>query len=167
MAAGDLAINILLSARDSASGVISGFATGPLGGVVGAALGATAALATIGVASLKSSGDFESGMTRLVTTAGESTKAIGAVSAGVLKMSIDTATSTDQLSKGMYFVESAGYHAADGLKVMAAAAQGAKAENADLMGVASTLTTVMHDYRLGADQSTNAMNGLIAAVSVG
>src|SRR6185312_16396872 len=55
---------------------------------------------------VKSAGDFQASMTRLVTSAGELGKNLPMVSAGILQMSIDTATSTQQLAAGMYYVES-------------------------------------------------------------
>jgi TP901 family phage tail tape measure protein len=121
----------------------------------------------LGVEAVKAAGDFQSSMERLVTSAGETQKNLKIVSAGVLQMSVDTATSTDQLASGMYYVESSGYHAAAGLQVMQSAAEGAKSENADLATVSKALTTEMVDYHMAANQSASAMNGLIASVQNG
>lgn len=140
---------------------------GALGGIATAGAAAAVAVVGIGVASIKAAGDFQQSMSLLVTSAGESQKNIQMVSDGILKMSVDTGTSTKQLGAGMYYVESAGYHAADALKVLGAAAMGAKTENADLDTVSKALTTTMTDYHMSAGQASQAMNGLIAAVQNG
>lgn len=140
---------------------------GAMGKLAEGSIAAGVAIVGIGVAAVKSAGDFQQSMTLLVTSAGESNKAISAVSAGILKMSVDTGTSTAQLAKGMYYIESAGYHGANGLNVLKTAAMGAKTENADLDTVAKALTTVLVDYGMKSTDSAKAMNGLIATVQNG
>jgi TP901 family phage tail tape measure protein len=177
MAAGDSALNLVLTitAVDSASSIINQIADGlkgmagdgVLGAVVTGALGVATAVAGIGISAAKAEGDFQQSMETLVTSAGEAQDQIASLSQEVLKMSVDTGTSTQQLTQGMYYVESAGYHAADAIKVMTAAAEGAKAENASLDTVSKALTTTMTDYHMSADQATQAMNGLIAIVQNG
>lgn len=150
-----------------------------VGGVRGAltSLGKGTVVAAAGVAaiSVKMAGDFQASMLRLKTSAGETGDLIGGkltgnlklVSDGILKLAVDTATSTKELSSGMYMIESAGYHGAAGLRVLQAAAEGAKAEGADLSTVGNALTTMMKDYHLSANQATVAMNQLITTVSHG
>lgn len=147
------------SALGGAGGLAGGLAT------VGLAAGAVAV--AIGVESVKAAADFQSETERLVTSAGELQSNLDLVRQGILKMSVDTATSTEQLSAGMYYVESAGYHASAGLQVLQAAAEGAKSENADLDIVTKALTTEMIDYHMKASDAAEAMNGLIAAVQNG
>jgi TP901 family phage tail tape measure protein len=127
----------------------------------------TAAVVGVGIASIKMAGDFQAGMTRLVTSAGEVNKNLGLVSAGVLKLAVSTGTSTEQLSTGLYTVESAGFHAADGLTVLKAAAQGARAENASLATVTDAVTTVLTDYHLKAGDATKVTSALVATVASG
>lgn len=142
-----------------------------MGGVSGALSklgGATvAAAAGVAVVSVKMAGDFQANMTRLVTSAGESTKALAQVSKGVLDIAVATGTSTKQLAQGLYTIESAGFHGAQGLTVLTAAAKGAKSENADLSVVADAVTTALRDYNLKASDSTRVVNTYIAAVSEG
>lgn len=129
----------------------------------------------IGVVSLKMAGDWQASMIKLTTSAGETgtvidgklTGPIKQVSDGLLKMSVDTATSTKSLADGMYYVESAGFHGAQGLQVMKAAAEGAKAEGANLTTVADALTTGLHDMGMGADQAVPMMNMMVRAVGDG
>ncbi len=125
------------------------------------------AAAAMGIISLKMAGDFQAGMTSLVTGAGESEANIKMVSAAILQMSIDTATSTKQLTDGMYMIESAGFHGAAGLLVLKAAAEGAKVGNADLAAVANGVTTALTDYHLSASQAVAVTNDLIATVAAG
>jgi TP901 family phage tail tape measure protein len=173
MAAGDLALNLILKATDQTGGAIGDVSRelngvgGPLKAVAGLAVAAGAGMAGLAIVSIKSAADLQQSVTQLVTTANEDAKNVGLVTEGIKNMAIETATSTDQLAKGMYVVESAGYHGATGLKVLQAAAQGAKTENADLGVVTKTLTAVMTDYHMQGTQATSAMDGLIKAVSLG
>lgn len=137
--------------------------------------GVVAGTAAVTYEAVKMGMTWQRQMIVLVTSAGESgalvhNKLVGPikqVSDGLTKMSGDTATSMDELAKAMYYVESAGFHAADGLKVMKAAAQGAKAENADAETVAKALTDVLVDYHLKASDAAKVTSQMITAVSHG
>lgn len=131
--------------------------------LAGFGLGALA----VGAASVKMAGDFQASITKLTTSAGESKSNLGMVSQGILDMAVQTGTSTKQLADGMYMVESAGFHGAAGLQVLKNSAMGAKSEGADLATVTNAVTTVMNDFGLKADQSSIAVNTLIATVSHG
>ena len=135
------------------------------------AAGATAAGAVmvgVGVLATKMAGDFQSGLTSLVTGAGESQKNLQMVHDGILKLSQDTGTSTKQLVDGMYMIESGGFHGAAGLAILKAAAEGAKVGSADLGTVADTVDTILKNYgEGGALSATQATNALITTVSNG
>jgi len=164
--AGEYNLSVILSARNQAAGVLSGFAS-QLGGV-GTGLLAVAGIAVgVGAASIKMAGDFQQGVTQLVTGAGESTKNIGMIKQGLLDMSVQTATSTTALTNGLYMIESAGYHGATGLQVLQAAAMGAKVGNADLATVADGLTTAMTDYNIPTSKAVDVTNLLVATVANG
>jgi len=133
-------------------------------------VGATSALilGAVAVESLKMAMNFQTVTNQLVTSAGESTKNIDLVRKGLLEMSGQVGVSAIDLAKGMYQVESAGFHGARGLDVMRAATEGAKAEGADMETVAKALTTVLNDY--GTSIGGNAVKGtnfLIESVSLG
>ncbi len=130
-------------------------------------LGATAVVTGIGVESVKMAGDFEAAMTRLMTSAGESKGNLKLVGDGILEMAGQVGISATDLAKGMYIVESAGYHGADALNVLKASAQGAKTENADLGTVANAVSTIMRDFGASAGDATHVTSTLISAVSVG
>jgi TP901 family phage tail tape measure protein len=140
--------------------------------------GASAALRKLGAATtlvgvgflaygVKAAGDFQQKMNLLVTACGESSKNLKKVSDGVMSLARETGTSTDQLAEGMYQVEKAGYRAGDGLKVLRAAAQGAREEGADLKDVTNAMTSVMASYHLKASDSVRVMNALKTAAGEG
>lgn len=132
-----------------------------------AALGMGLAYVGAGVVMVKAAGNFQQSQERLVTSAGESQKNLAGVSAGLETMAGQLGYSVEDLSKGMYMVESAGYHSRDGLTVMKAAAQGAKAENADLSTVSNALTDVLKDYHLKASDAAKVTSQMITATSLG
>lgn len=148
-----------LSGEQGTAGLSKGFMK--LGAV------ATAGAIALGVASVHMAADFQTNMTRLVTSAGEAKSNLGLVSDGVLKLAVDTGTSTDQLSQGLYMIESAGYHGAQGLNVLKASAQGARAEGADLSEVANAVTSALNAYHLPASQAVAVTDQLVATVSSG
>lgn len=119
------------------------------------------------VASVHSAMHFQESMTTLVTGAGEAESNIKLVSNGLLKMAGEVGISAQQLAKGMYLVESAGYHGAEGLKVMHAAAEGARVGGASMTAVADGLTTALKDYRIPADQAAEVTSKLVATVARG
>lgn len=142
-----------------------------LGGVGGALnkLGAATARAGIGVAtvSIKMAGDFQASMQKLVTTAGESQSNLKRVSDGILDIAVQTGTSTKSLADGMYMVESAGFHGSQGLTVLKASAEGARAEQAPLAEVTNAVTSALKSYHLPASAAVQITNQMVAAVGHG
>jgi len=139
-------------------------------GFKAARAGATAgavAFDLFAVASIKMAGDFESSTVRLVTSAGEINSNLGTVRQGILQMAGDVGDSAEELARAMYTIESGGQHGADGLLVLRAAAEGAKAENADLTVVADAVTSVLQDYHLKASDAAMVTSKLVAAVGAG
>lgn len=136
-------------------------------GVSPALLGVAAAAAAVGAKSIEMASRFESSMTTLQTGAGESAKNMHMVGDGILSMATQTGTSTQQLISGMYMIESAGFHGAQGLDVLHAAAEGAKVGNADLSTVGNALTDVLNDYHLPASAAVSVTNMLVKTVSSG
>ncbi|MFD9564340.1 phage tail tape measure protein [Streptomyces sp. NPDC059994] len=116
---------------------------------------------------VKAAGDFQQQMNLLVTACGESSAKLKMVSDGVLSLARETGTSTSQLAEGMYQVEKAGYRAGDGLKVLRAAAQGAREEGADLKDVTNAMTSVMASYHLKATDSVRVMNAIKTSAGEG
>ena len=124
-------------------------------------------LAVVSGVSLKMAGNFDAMATTLVTGAGESEKNLDMVKSGMLAISAQTATSVDEVESGMYLIESAGFHGAEGLKVLAAAAQGAKVGNASLADVANAVTSALNAYHLSGSHAVAITNALIATTAAG
>ncbi|HEY3718367.1 MAG TPA: phage tail tape measure protein [Jatrophihabitantaceae bacterium] len=129
-------------------------------------LGIATGAVAVGYESVKMASKFQSSMTLLQTAGGESAANMKTVSNGVLSLASATGTSTDQLAEGMYTIEKAGIRGADGLKVLRAAAEGAKAENVDLGTATNALTSIMMSYHMSATQATSAENMLIAGAGM-
>ncbi|MFE8944494.1 phage tail tape measure protein [Streptomyces sp. NPDC007856] len=132
-----------------------------------AVVGIGIAAAGVAIHTAKMAGDFQQQMTRVRTGAGESAKNMKMVGDGVLAMAGQVGQSTDELTKGLYMTESAGYHGADALKVLKTAAMGAKVGAADLNTTTDAATTAMNAYKLGAGSVTDVMNSLIATEAEG
>lgn len=130
---------------------------------IGVAAGAVAA----GAKMVKMAADFQSSTTRLVTSAGESQQGLKVVQNGILNLTGKVGDSAQELSAAMYTIESGGQHGAAGLKVLQAAAEGAKAEGADLATVSDAVTSVLQDYHLSADQAALVTSKMVAAVGAG
>jgi hypothetical protein len=110
---------------------------------------------------------WQEASTQLVTGAGQSEAGLAKVKSGMLAVSTQTATSSSDIQAGMYMIESAGFHGADGLKVLAAAAEGAKVGNAQLGDVANVVTSALNAYHLPASQAVAITNQLVATVASG
>ncbi|MER8030746.1 phage tail tape measure protein [Streptomyces bauhiniae] len=119
------------------------------------------------VASMKMAGDFESGTMVLHTAAGETLSNLKTVRAGILSIARNTGNDWHGLTEGMYQIEKAGIRGADGLKVLKAAAQGAREENASLESVTNAMTSVMASYHLKAKDSVQVMNAMKTAAGEG
>jgi TP901 family phage tail tape measure protein len=132
-----------------------------------AVVGIGIAAAGVAIHTVKMAGDFQVQMTRVRTGAGEAAKNMGMVGQGVLSMAGQVGQSTDELTKGLYMTESAGYHGADALKVLKTAAMGAKVGAADLNTTTDAATTAMNAYKTGAGGVTEVMNALIATEGEG
>lgn len=135
--------------------------------LAGIGMGVGAGAAAVIAVSVKMAADFESVTTRLVTSAGETKDKLDMVRQGLLQMSGQVGVSATDLAKAMYYVEAAGFHAADGLVVLKAAAQGAAAEGADTTTVAQALTDVLKDYHMQASASADVTSKMIMAVAHG
>lgn len=135
--------------------------------LVGAGAVAGAALVAMGVEAVKMASEYQLATTRLVTSAGEQERNLKMVQNGMLDMAGQVGISAQKLADAMYYVEAAGYHGADGLKVLQAAAQGAVAENADVTHVSQALTDVLKDYHLQASAAADITSKMITAVAHG
>lgn len=139
-----------------------------LGAVSKAAfLGIGIAAVLAAVKTVHMAADFETQMTRVRTSAGESAANMKMVGQGVLSMAGDVGQSSEQLTTGLYMVESAGFHGADALRVLRTSAMGAKVGNAELGSVTDATTTALNAYGLKAGDVTGVMNALVATEASG
>jgi TP901 family phage tail tape measure protein len=131
------------------------------------AVGVAAGAAVMAVKSVEMAGDFQAAMTRVQTGAGESAANMKMVSDGILHMAGEVGKPLHELTTGLYMVNSAGYHGAEGLKVLELSAMGAKVGAAELGTVADAVTTALNAYHMGASGAAAAINALIGAEKQG
>ena len=126
-------------------------------------------VAGVGVAAVlvKMAGDFQSLTTTIVTGAGESVANLGLIRQGLLDMAGVVGSSPDALAKGLYQIESAGYHGQQALDILRISAEGAKVGLADQAVVADAVTTALNAYHMGAAGAASVTNTLIATVALG
>lgn len=134
---GQAEFGISVNLKDLVSGI---------GTAKGIVLGLGGTFAAMGAEAVNMAGTYQSQITQLVTGAGEAQKNLGMISQGILDMSVNTATSTTELTSGMFTIESAGYRGKAGLDALRAAAEGAKVGAASLADVAGGETTIMTDF---------------------
>ncbi|MEV6833473.1 phage tail tape measure protein [Streptomyces sp. NPDC051133] len=160
----------LREARTQIDGTATGLKSAGATAFAGMArLGRSVSIIGVGaaVASVKMASAFQTATTQLVTSAGETDDKLGMVRKGLLDMAGQVGVKATDLAHAMYYVEAAGYHAADGLTVLKASAQGAAAEGADTTTVAKALTDVLKDYHLGASHAGDITSKMITAVAHG
>lgn len=130
-------------------------------------LGAGAAATVIGVESVKAAANYQTALTQLVTGAGETSKGLKTVHDQLLKMSGPMAETATDMAKAMYPIESAGFHAANGVRILRASIQGAKADGAQITTVADAVTTALKSYSLSSRNATKVTDAMVAAVGEG
>lgn len=154
------------AATDSYNAAVAGstVAMGNMGKVANVAGAAATGTFLYGVSkAANAAGDFQEKMTRLVAAAGESPGNFQMVAEGLMRIASQTGYSAQELSDAMFMVEKSGFRGADGLKVMQAAAQLARAENASLEEGISGLTTSMNDFHYPADQAALVASKMVVA----
>ncbi len=138
-----------------------------ISGLSNVMLGIGTAAASAIAYSVKQAGDFQQQLTALVTGAGEAERNIKGVNQGILTMAGNVGVNAIDLAKAMYPIESAGFHAAAGLQVLQASAEGAKVGLADQTSVADGLTTALKDYHESASAAAGVTGQMIGAVAAG
>ena len=170
----DVVMRIILSASAGNTGRIIGDVArqlgmaGGLGGVLaGVGIAATIAAAAIGIVAVKMAGDFQQGLNRLVTGAGDVTDNMQKMGQAILGISADSGVLTGPLLQAMYQIISAGERGAQAENTLAVAAKGSVVEQANVVDVAKALTTAMTDYGTAQFNATQFMNGYTRAVQLG
>ncbi|WP_041939178.1 MULTISPECIES: phage tail tape measure protein [Frankia] len=111
--------------------------------------------------------DFEFRLKDLSTGAGEATGNLGMIADGMKSMSTQVGVTAIELEKGIYSIESDGYHGAAALQVLHAAAEGARTGMADMETVSTSLMTVMRSYEIPVGQANRAMSIMVETVAHG
>ena len=136
--------------------------------LAGAAAGVLAiGMGVLAYKSVEMAANFETAIVKLHTTAGESSANLKMVGDGLLDMAGKVGFSAIELAKGMYMVESGGFHGAAGLAVMEAAAKGARVEGADLTDTTKAVVSAMVDYKGAGYSAADVTNVLTAATGRG
>lgn len=120
----------------------------------------TLPLVAVAGLSIKSAMSFQQATNVYVTAAGESAKNLGIVRDGIKKVAVETGTSIKNLTDAEYIAEKAHLRGAAGIAVLAAAAKGAREENANLSDVMQAMTSIMASYHLPATRAVSVMNAL-------
>lgn len=143
----------------------SAIAAGNLGKVLNVGgMAATGGFAYGMIESGRHAGNFQERLLRLVASAGESMENLKVVAEGLQNVSVQTGYSADELADGMYLIEKSGHRGADGITVMRAAAQLARAENTSLDEVIQGLTTTMHDFHVPVSEAATVASKMNIAV---
>lgn len=138
-----------------------------MGGLESAAIKTSAGIMVAAGAAAHMAGNFEQETQILVAGAGEQQSALAGVRQDMLKLAVDTGTSTKQIADGYFLVESRGFHAKEALEVMTTAAKMAKVHNAELGTVAKATADTLNSYGEGADKAAEVSNILGVAVERG
>src|SRR6266567_5926012 len=132
-------------------------------------LGAVVAGVTVGmgVMAVKAAADFQQGLNRLVTGAGDTTDNMQKMGQAIRAISQDTGVLTGELLPAMYQIISANQRGAQAEDTLRVAAMGSIVEQAKIVDVAKAITTVMTDFSNKHYTATQAMNGLTRATQLG
>ncbi|MGL5085309.1 MAG: phage tail tape measure protein [Clostridium sp.] len=126
--------------------LLGGIGTAAKWGTAVAAAAGTAAVG-LGVVATKAAMDFQAEMSNVATLLdGDVNKRIGELGDTVKKLSLDTGTSTDLLTDGLYQVISAFGDTADSMGILETASKGAKAGNATVTDSVNLLAAVTKGY---------------------
>src|SRR6266567_1685537 len=128
---------------------------------------AVAVAIAIGVAAVHAAANFQQGLNRLITGAGDVTDNMGLMGQSILGVSIATGVLTDKLLPAMYQIISAGQRGAEAENTLAVAARGAVAEQANVVDVAKALTGAMTDYGTAQFNAVQYMNMFTRATQLG
>lgn len=128
---------------------------------------AAAALGVVIVKTTDMAANFQQGVNRLRTGAGDMQDSFNTLSNGIKSVAVATGTATNLLIPAMYLIASSGQRGAQAFDTLRVAAEGAKIEQASVADVANVLSGVMTNYGSKLFGATQYMNGLMYAVAHG
>ncbi len=139
-----------------------------LGGVGGVAMAAIGAAAVGGFAiATKSAMDFDNQMELLQTQAGASAEEVRNMKGAVLDLAGQVTQTPDELAKGLFHIESAGFRGQAALDLLKTAAQGAMTGEANLEDVTNAMIATMTSGIGGVSSMADGMGQLNAIVGNG
>lgn len=127
----------------------------------------TLPLVALGAVAIKQAADFQKALNTIQVVTDQTDAQMRRTGEGLKRIAVKAATGLDQLTDSLYLVEKSGLRGKKALDVVRAAAEGAKAENADLGTVTNALTSVMASYGTKLKGGpVHAMNMLIEAAGL-
>lgn len=171
MAAGDLALRILITASGSqalaelgaVNRAVRGFGTG-IRGIGVAALVAGAGIAALGIASVKASGDFQQQMLHMEALAGVGHDQMIAMGNDILAMAPKVGQMPVDMAKAMFQIVSSLVPANQQLNALYYSSILASTGMANIVDVAKVMSTIMKIYGMNA---ATAANDMTVAVTMG
>jgi TP901 family phage tail tape measure protein len=133
----------------------------------GAAVLAGGALVVLAAKFVEVAGNFQQGVNRLRTGGGDIQDTFTALGDHIKQVSIMSGILTGPLIDAMYQIVSANQRGAQAYATLAAAAQGAQIEQANVVDVTKVLTTLQTNWGTKLFTAAQYMSGLVAAVSQG
>jgi TP901 family phage tail tape measure protein len=153
------ATNIIRGFGGSAPGLL-GFVGTALAGVAVAAIG-------IGVASVKMAADYQQSMKMVQALTGATSQQMAQYDEGLKKLALDAGVAPLELSKGLYYVISAGYSGAQALQVLTLSTEDAKISMTSQAVTANALTTVLKAFGVQAGDIVRVNGEMLETVTLG
>lgn len=127
-----------------------------------------AAVAAIGIASLKMAADFDQAFRKVNVMLQASEEEIGNYKSQLLGISSATAQAVTKVTDAYYKIVSAGYRGADSIDILRIAMEGATGGAADTLLTTEALTKAMNIFELeGVGGATKAMDSFFGIVDAG
>ncbi len=132
-------------------------------------IGEGSALLTVAFAavSIKMAADFESAMARTQTMAGASAKELKTLSQGILDLAPKVGTGPEVLAESLYHVESAGFHYAKAMDMVAASSKLAKIGQDDINSSTQAVVATMASNIKGVRDANDAAALILHTVGTG
>lgn len=133
-------------------------------------IGVTAPLVAAGAGAVKVAANFETAMKNIQVISHQTDAEIASLGDQFLKMSSDikqTVDSPQQLAEAFYDIQSAGFAAEDGLKVLSASTKAAAGGLSDTKTAADAVTSILNAYQLGAGEAEHVTDLMLKTVERG
>lgn len=163
-------VELKITANDQASKVLrklSGVSVKSFGNVLKAATVAAAAVSALGVASVISAAKLQTGITEVGTLIGKNASEMKSFSEDVKRIMADTGESTENLTKSLFDLVSAGVDASQATEVLAVATELAVAGVTDVSVATDGLTSILNAYSIEAENATEVSDLFFTAQKFG